>query len=412
MTTGQNATFVQLPSKMNAYEFVINGLEAFFWLISLFANGIFLVVLKRTPTVHRNLKLLTANMIVVYMITAITRFLQLYDYATKNISEDTMYWIQLVRRIAMTAKTASEVTLLIERVISTVFAERYEENKSVWMTIGLLSLCYVYPAVSMPLSSYEVIGRAVFVPLPIIFNVLSWTFAGILFKINKNTFVSDLNISAQDFGLSKRYQTAENIRTLRMIFWFLMYSTISNAITVSIYIYYVFHIDIQKDSDFYSFFDAFWFFLNAVSCSLLSVPFIVKHNVMRARFIKRYQTVENIRTLRMIFWFLMYSTISNAITVSLYGWFVFYIDANNQSDLYAFYDAFWFCLNAFSASLLSIPFITKHEAMRRRYMNLICRNSSKITSEKQIRSVTGKALLNENDLLTHFKDLQRVWEGS
>ena len=141
MATGQNGTFVQLPSKMEVYEYVINSLEACFWLISLVANGIFLIVLKRTSTVHRNLRLLIANMIIVYMITAITRFLQLYDYTTHGFSEGTRYWVQLIRRIFMTAKTASEVTLLIERIISTIFCEKYEQNKSILMAIMLLSFC-------------------------------------------------------------------------------------------------------------------------------------------------------------------------------------------------------------------------------------------------------------------------------
>lgn len=132
---------VQLPSVLKPYEYVIHGFEAFFWIASIFFNGLFLIVLKRTTTVHRNLRLLMANMIMVYCIVGTMRCIQISNHMGKYMTTEEAYWIQLVRRIAITAKTASEVTLLIERVISTVFADKYEQNKSLLISVSLVLIC-------------------------------------------------------------------------------------------------------------------------------------------------------------------------------------------------------------------------------------------------------------------------------
>ena len=72
MATGRNGTFAQVPSNIEIYVYIINSSEATLYLISIITNGIFLIVLKRTPEVHRDLSLLIANMIIFYMIIAIT----------------------------------------------------------------------------------------------------------------------------------------------------------------------------------------------------------------------------------------------------------------------------------------------------------------------------------------------------
>ena len=131
----------QLPSIMKPYEYVIHGFEAFFWISSMFLNGLFFVVLKNTTTVHRNLRLLMANMIMVYCIVAIMRCIQISNHMTNYLSEEVAYWVLLIRRIAITSKTASEVTLLVERVVSTVLADKYEQNKSLLISVGLVSIC-------------------------------------------------------------------------------------------------------------------------------------------------------------------------------------------------------------------------------------------------------------------------------
>lgn len=132
---------VTLPDTIQPYEYVIHGFEAFFWIASIFFNGLFLIVLKNTVTVHRNLRLLMANMIMVYCIVGVMRCIQVSNHIWEYLNTVEVYWVQLVRRIAITAKTASEVTLLIERVVSTLLADKYEQNKSLFISIGLVSIC-------------------------------------------------------------------------------------------------------------------------------------------------------------------------------------------------------------------------------------------------------------------------------
>lgn len=66
-----------------------------------------------------------------------------------------------------------------------------------------------------------------------------------LLKINKRSYVTDYfeRNRISKINLTKRYQTAENIRMLQTIICFLAYSTISNLITVSFYAFYVFYIN-------------------------------------------------------------------------------------------------------------------------------------------------------------------------
>ena len=66
-----------------------------------------------------------------------------------------------------------------------------------------------------------------------------------LLKINKRNYITDYfeRNRISKINLTKRYQTAENIRMLQTIICFLIYSTVSNAITTSLYCFYVFYIN-------------------------------------------------------------------------------------------------------------------------------------------------------------------------
>ncbi|KAE9552527.1 hypothetical protein FO519_004269 [Halicephalobus sp. NKZ332] len=120
--------------------------------------------------------------------------------------------------------------------------------------------------------------------MPIIFDIVAIIFTYVLFKFNKYSYISDLNQNRYRLSLSKRYQTVENIRTLKMIFWFIIYCILSNIVPVFLHAFYVFYIDAYEVSELYAYYDASWYLLKAISAALLPLAFIAKHDIMRRNF--------------------------------------------------------------------------------------------------------------------------------
>uniref|UniRef100_A0AC35G587 Uncharacterized protein n=1 Tax=Panagrolaimus sp. PS1159 TaxID=55785 RepID=A0AC35G587_9BILA len=108
-----------------------------------------------------------------------------------------------------------------------------------------------------------------------------------LLKINSNTYVCDYNnneISLNKFTLTKRYQTVENIRTLRAIIWFLIYSTLSNAVTVGFHIFNNTYFNEFTDKELYALCEELWYLINSIVATLLPLPFILKHSDIKKHF--------------------------------------------------------------------------------------------------------------------------------
>uniref|UniRef100_A0A7E4VWV8 G protein-coupled receptor n=1 Tax=Panagrellus redivivus TaxID=6233 RepID=A0A7E4VWV8_PANRE len=181
----------------NSYDvprFCMNIMEAGSWILCLICNIIFMIVLYQTKSMHRNLRLLLANVAFVYCVVGMSRFVILYHLLNgRGVSDE-------------------------------------------WLFI------YIYPVITVPLIMFQVVGPVIFLPLPVVFDIFAWTFTIFLLKRNMTTYCHDSQ-SAEPTHLSKRYQTVENIRSLRMIIWFLLYSIICNAITVSLYAVFVFYIN-------------------------------------------------------------------------------------------------------------------------------------------------------------------------
>uniref|UniRef100_A0A914PKV0 Gustatory receptor n=1 Tax=Panagrolaimus davidi TaxID=227884 RepID=A0A914PKV0_9BILA len=139
-----------------------------------------------------------------------------------------------------------------------------------------------------------------------------------------------------------------------------------------------------------------------------------RNRISKINLTKRYQTAENIRMLQTIISFLTYSTISNAITTSGYAFYVFYINENKLDDLFAYYDVVWYTINAVSACILPLPFILKHEGMKKHFMTLFGWSGLRYTPKttQNLKSVNGTALITDNDPDAHFNNLKHLWQSA
>ena len=75
------------------------------------------------------------------------RFFLLYDhlYFEQALNPTFLKILTIMAFIGLTTKTASEFTLLIERMVSTIFANKYEKVKSIYITsiFGLLCVSFI-----------------------------------------------------------------------------------------------------------------------------------------------------------------------------------------------------------------------------------------------------------------------------
>uniref|UniRef100_A0A7E4V9V9 G protein-coupled receptor n=1 Tax=Panagrellus redivivus TaxID=6233 RepID=A0A7E4V9V9_PANRE len=274
---------VSRPPYMLNYQYVVYGLEALLWTLTSIINGVFIVALWQTRTIHRNMRILVITMCACYIVVGCVRYSLLYNhfYNDKAFSTSIASFIRILQNIFISAKTSSEIALLAERVCATKLSNNYETMQSNFIAGVFLISCFIYPAITIPLSTTNIVGPVMFLPLPVIFDILSWIFLIILLKINKRSFVTAID----NAKLSQRYQIVENLRTLRCIRWFLAYSTFSNAVTVGWYAYFVFYINEVVDNDLYVLYDATWWLINAISAMVLSLPFLLPHATLRKRFL-------------------------------------------------------------------------------------------------------------------------------
>lgn len=80
-----SVTQVTYPPTISPYRYVLYFFELTFWLFCIFTSISFLAILKQTTSVHRNLRLILANMCFVYMVVAMTRFVLLFSIYRNNL---------------------------------------------------------------------------------------------------------------------------------------------------------------------------------------------------------------------------------------------------------------------------------------------------------------------------------------
>ncbi|KAI1730257.1 sre G protein-coupled chemoreceptor domain-containing protein [Ditylenchus destructor] len=230
------------PNVVDKFRIALFTVEIIVLTSAIFVNVfLFLTVIKRTQTVHRNMKCLFHNFVINTAIIAFTRFIIIANMISQMtfLDKEGIFYrsVACIHDIGMAMDATNQWGLAFERTLSTFFSRTYERNRSKCLTafIAILPWC---PAIAhgIVLHSGIIDGRKTGFSMAGL-NVAAWVVFIFLSAANKLKYKRGMSDN-----LSERYQIVENIKTMPMVYVFIFACAIRNilAIAITLAIDYIF----------------------------------------------------------------------------------------------------------------------------------------------------------------------------
>ncbi|CAJ0960347.1 unnamed protein product, partial [Mesorhabditis belari] len=254
-----------LSDGVSTTSIIFYNIELFVLLVANFSCVLFLIVLTKAKCFHINLRILLANFAFTFLLIVITRYLIVIplwvafvfdlDIADKNYCR----FAKSLHAIAVYVTGLGLAVLVIERTLATILVRVYETVKSRAVAVVLVLFQWSFGTIFILANQIEpkeqqykrlacrveyTSPRAHFVSLItiIVMDAVAMTVFLLLLRINRKHYQMR-NQQPKHPKLSERYQTAENVRSTRLLFPLVLVYLIVSLLSGGILLFGILSVD-------------------------------------------------------------------------------------------------------------------------------------------------------------------------